>query len=186
MSDASPAVSAADPVAAALADCAKGDREALRMIYDREAATLLAVALRIVRRRDLAEEVVQDAFVQIWRRADSFDPARGSGRSWVYTVVRNRALNQLRDDRHVPVEDGELENFASRDEELDDAFERLAETNALRRCLGRLDPTRRKAVLLAYVSGLTHGEIAGRLGAPLGTVKAWIRRSLTSLRTCMS
>lgn len=179
-------VSTIDPIAAALASCARGDRGALRMIYDREAPTLLAVAARIVRRRELAEEVLQDAFVQIWRRAGSFDPARGSGRSWIYAVVRNRALNQLRDDRHQPVEDSELEAYVAREEDLDDAYERLAESNALRRCLARLDPTRRRAVLLAYVAGLTHGEIAGRLGAPLGTVKAWIRRSLTSLKGCMS
>ncbi|WP_020179125.1 sigma-70 family RNA polymerase sigma factor [Methylopila sp. M107] len=176
----------ADPISGALAACANGDRAALRAIYDREASTLLGVATRIVRRRELAEEVLQDAFVQIWRRASSFDPALGSGRAWVYAVVRNRALNQLRDDRHMPVDDRELESFSARDDEADDAFERLAESDALKRCLGGLDPLRRKAVLLAYVSGMTHGEIAGKLGAPLGTVKAWIRRSLLSLRACLS
>lgn len=175
-----------DVNAEALAGCARGERAALKSIYVREGATLLAVANRIVRRREVAEEVVQEAFVQIWRRADSFNPALGSGRSWIYAVVRNRALNELRDDRHVPVEDHELESFAAHDGEVDDAFERLAETSSLRRCLARLDPARRRAVLLAYVTGMTHGEIAGRLGAPLGTVKAWIRRSLLALRECMS
>lgn len=175
-----------DPIAEAIGACARGDRSALRTIYDREAPALIAVANRILRRRELAEEVVQEAFVQIWRKADSYDPRRGSGRAWVFTIVRNRALNHLRDDRHVPVEDAELESFADREGEVDDAFERLAETSALRRCLARLDPQRRRAVLLAYVTGLSHGEIAGRIGAPLGTVKAWIRRSLLSLRECMS
>ena len=181
-----PALASDDPNARALAACAGGDRAALRGIYDREAPKLLAVALRIVRRRDLAEEVLQDSFLQIWRRAGSFDPALGSGRAWIFAVVRNRALNHIRDERHTPVEDQELEAAAARDGEVDDAFERLAETSALRRRLGRLEPERRRAVLLAYVSGMTHGEIAGRLGAPLGTVKAWIRRSLLSLRECMS
>ena len=176
----------ADPNALALVACAGGDRAALKAIYDREGPKLLAVALRIVRRRDVAEEVLQDAFVQIWRKAQSFDPALGSGRAWIFTIVRNRALNQLRDDRHVPVEDEVLEAAVARDGEIDDAYERLAETSTLRRCLGRLEPERRRAVLLAYVQGLTHGEIAGRIGAPLGTVKAWIRRSLLSLRECMS
>lgn len=179
-------ITGSDANATALAACARGDRDALKAIYEREGPTLLAVAHRIVRRRDVAEEVVQEAFVQIWRRADSFNPALGSGRAWIYAVVRNRALNQLRDDRHVPVEDDELANLVTQDGELDDAFERLAEASALRRCLARLEPPRRKAILLAYVSGLTHGEIAGRLGAPLGTVKAWIRRSLLVLRECMS
>lgn len=175
-----------DPNARALAACAAGDQAALRGIYDREAPKLLGVALRIVRRREVAEEVLHDAFIQIWRRAGSFDPALGSGRAWIFAVVRNRALNQIRDERHLPVDDEELEAAAVRDGEIDDAFERLAETSALKRCLGRLEPDRRRAVLLAYVSGLTHGEIAGRLGTPLGTVKAWIRRSLLSLRECMS
>lgn len=175
-----------DVTGAALTACASGDRAALRSIYDREAPALLAVAVRILRRRELAEEVVQEAFVQIWRKASSYDPAFGSGRSWVFAVVRNRALNHLRDDRHMPVEDGELESFAARDTDVDDAFERLADESSLRRCLETLDPARRRAVLLAYVSGLTHGEIAGRIGAPLGTVKAWIRRSLLTLRECMS
>ena len=181
-----PADASTDPIAALLAACAAGDRAALKSIYDREGPTLLGVATRIVRRRELAEEVLQDAFVQVWRRAESFDPRLGSGRAWVYAVVRNRALNALRDDRHVPTEDHVLESFAAREEDVDDAFERLAEADALKRCLANLDPPRRRAVLLAYVSGLTHGEIAGRLGAPLGTVKAWIRRSLLSLKACMS
>lgn len=175
-----------DITARDIAACAGGDRAALRAIYERESAVLLAVAARIVRRRDVAEEVLQDAFVRIWRSAASFDPSRGSGRSWIFAIVRNRALNHLRDDRHVPVEDEELEGYAAQVSELDDAFERLAHESALRRCLDRLDPTRRRAVLMAYVTGLTHGEIAGRLGAPLGTVKAWIRRSLISLKECMS
>ncbi len=175
-----------DPIADWLGGCARGDRSALKAIYDRESSTLLGMATRIVRRREVAEEVLQEAFVQIWRRAANFDPSLGSGRAWVFAVVRNRALNQLRDDRHVPVEDHELEGYAAHDEATEDAFDRLADSDALKRCLSRLDPVRRKAVLLAYCLGLTHGEIAGRLGAPLGTVKAWIRRSLASLRTCMS
>lgn len=172
-------------IAAALQSCAAGDRAALKAIYDREAPALLGVATRILRRREIAEDVLQDAFVQIWRKAASYDPALGSGRAWVFAIVRNRALNHLRDDRHVPVEDAALEDLTARDREIDDAYLRLGDASALRRCLERLAPERRKAVLLAYVSGLTHGEIAGRIGAPLGTVKAWIRRSLLALRECM-
>jgi RNA polymerase sigma-70 factor (ECF subfamily) len=175
-----------DLYARALAGCAAGDRTALRAIYEREGARLLGVAFRIVRRRDVAEEVVQDAFVQIWRRAASFDPALGSGRAWIYAVLRNRALNHLRDDRHVPVEDSALEGFAEDAADVDDAFERLATSSTLKGCLGALEPRRRASLLLAYVAGLTHGEIAERLGVPLGTVKAWIRRSLVSLKECMA
>lgn len=172
--------------ARALAGCAAGDRTALRAIFEKEAPALVAVAARIVRRRDLAEEVVQEAFVQIWRRAGSFDPKLGSGRGWIFAIVRNRALNHLRDDRHVPVEDDELQAYAEASVDVDDAFEKLAASSALRRCLARLDPKPRTSVLLAHVAGLSHGEIAERLGAPLGTVKAWIRRSLIALKECMA
>lgn len=172
--------------AKALAGCAKGDRTALRALFEKEGGALLAVAQRIVRRRDVAEEVVQEAFVQIWRRAASYDPALGSGRGWIYAVVRNRALNHLRDDRHLPVADDELQSYAEASADVGDAFERLSTESALRRCLARLEPKPRTSVLLAHVAGLSHGEIAERLGAPLGTVKAWIRRSLTALKECMA
>lgn len=175
-----------DLCAADLAACARGDRAALRAIYEREAATLIAVAARIVRRREVAEEVVQEAFVQIWRRAGSFDPALGSGRGWVFAIVRNRALNAVRDERHVPVEDDALAVYAEAATDVDDAFGRLAASSALRRCLGGLEPRRRASLLLAYVAGLSHGEIAQRLNVPLGTAKAWVRRSLLALRECMA
>lgn len=176
----------ADPCAHDLERCARGDRAALKAIYDREGPFMLAVANRILRRRDLAEEALQEAFVSVWRRAGSFDRKAGSGRGWIYAIVRNRALNSLRDDRHMPVDDRELESFAEHETDVDDAFERLASSSALRACLSALEPRRRACVLLAYVSGLTHGEIAARLGVPLGTAKAWIRRSLLSLRGCMT
>lgn len=172
--------------AKALAGCAKGDRTALRAIFEKEAPTLVALAARIVRRREVAEEVVQEAFVQIWRKAGTFDPTLGSGRGWIFAIVRNRALNHLRDDRHTPVEDAELQAYAETAVDVDDAFERLAASSALRRCLARLETKPRTSVLLAHVAGLSHGEIAERLGAPLGTVKAWIRRSLIALKDCMA
>ncbi|WP_378796228.1 sigma-70 family RNA polymerase sigma factor [Methylopila henanensis] len=175
-----------DSVAELLAACAERDRAALRRLFEMEGPSLLALARRIVRRADVAEEVVQDAFVQIWRRASSFDPARGTGRGWVYAVVRNRALSHLRDERHVPVEDLELQSYADAQTDVDDAFARLSAESALRRCLARLDAKPRTSVLLAHVAGLSHGEIAERLGAPLGTVKTWIRRSLIALKECMT
>ncbi len=173
--------------AAALRACAAGDRAALRGIYEREAPAMIGVARRIVRRRDIAEEIVQDAFVQIWRRASAYDPALGSGRAWMYTIVRNRALNWIRDNRREDtVDDETLGILAGADDNHEDIFGRLGDSSALQRCLARLDPRRRTSILLAYVGGLSHGEIAGRLGVPLGTVKAWIRRSLIALRECLA
>ncbi|WP_245296894.1 MULTISPECIES: sigma-70 family RNA polymerase sigma factor [Rhodomicrobium] len=167
--------------------CAGGDRTALKNLYDAEAGRMIAVAQRIVRRRELAEEVVQDAFVQIWRKADSFSAEKGSARGWMYTIVRNRALNLIRDGAREDLIDAETLDRA-RDESADigDAFERLSANSALRRCLEALDVEKRQSLLLSYVSGYSHGEIAALLRVPVGTAKSWVRRGLLALRDCMA
>jgi RNA polymerase sigma-70 factor (ECF subfamily) len=168
-------------VAAALAQCAQGDRSALRVIFDLEAARMVGVALRILRRKDLAEEAVQDAFMRIWRGARSFDPARGPARTWLYAVVRNRALTILRDEqRFLSGDDAGLG-----EPEPAFALAQLPDASALRKCLDGLEPRRRMAVVLAYAHGLSHAELAGWLGVPLGTAKSWTRRGLMALQECM-
>jgi RNA polymerase sigma-70 factor, ECF subfamily len=174
--------------AEALALCAKGDRAALKALFEAEAGRLIGVAERILRRRDLAEEVVQDSFIVIWRNAGQYAPDRGSARGWVYAIVRNRALNMLRDGRREELtDDAALDGL--RDEaglaNADGAVMALDRQSRLRSCLEALDETKRRSVLMAYISGYTHGEIAGRLGVPLGTAKAWVRRGLVALRECM-
>jgi len=171
----------------ALAACATGDRGALRRLYDEEAGRLVSVALRIVRRRELAEDVVHDAFLAVWQRAGTYDPALGSARGWIYTIVRNRALNVVRDGKREDLSDAmdlapEFEAGAL----VTDAVERLAMESRLRRCLERLDKEKRESVLLSYVTGYSHGEIAGHLGVPLGTVKSWVKRGLSALKDCMA
>lgn len=166
--------------------CANGDQASLRSIYDSEVPAMLGVAMRIVRRRDLAEDVVQDAFVQIWRRAETFDPSFGSPRAWIFAIVRNRALNIVRHRNREDVSDGDIPDEAVDAGQHEDLLDRLPERDALKACLERLEPRRRASVMLAYVGGFSHGEIAGRLGVPLGTVKAWIRRSLIMLRDCLA
>jgi RNA polymerase sigma-70 factor (ECF subfamily) len=170
---------------AALAACARGDAGALRALYEREAPRLLGVAMRILRRRDLAEDVVHDSFVQIWQKAYQFDAARGSGRGWLYTLVRHRAINVTRAlGREMHLDDSALE-------ELPDAASDLAglmaqiDSDALARCMEELDVPKRSCIALAYVDGYSHAQIAARLDAPLGTVKAWIRRALETLRKCL-
>jgi len=173
--------------AALLRACGRGDRAALHAIYEREAAAMIGAALRIVKRRELAEEIVHDAFVQIWRHAARFDPALGEGRAWMFAIVRNRAINALRDSgREHTVPDEEIAAFIDLGNDGAKAFDRLAEGSALKRCLERLEPRRRAGVLLAYIEGLSHGEIAARLGVPLGTAKSWITRSLAELRECLA
>lgn len=176
-----------DELADALRACAQGDRGALRLVFDREADRMLGVARRILRRPALAEEAVQDTFVLVWRNAVRFDASRGSARTWLYTVLRNRALNILRGESRTDlVDDFEPMGLTSQEESAEQMVERLSEAGRLRRCLERLDPIRRRAVVLAYAGGLSHGELAGRIGVPLGTMKSWMRRSLLALRECMA
>jgi RNA polymerase sigma factor (sigma-70 family) len=167
-------------VSAAIIRCATGERSALRVIYDLEAARMVGVAMRILRRRDLAEEATH-AFMRIWRSARTFDPSRGSARAWIYTIVRNQALTILRDEGRF----GADEPTDNEMPEPNSALARLPESSALRHCLERLDTGRRSAIVLAYVHGFSHGELAGRLGVPLGTIKSWIRRGLVSLQECL-
>jgi len=166
---------------------ANGDRASLGELFSSEAGRLLAVARRILRRTDLAEEAVQEAFVSVWKRASSYDRAKGGARVWLTTIVRNRALNMLRDgDRLDFVDLAELEAFGDRSGDAEAAYAALPDKEALKHCLEQLEPSRRRSILLAYVVGFTHGEIAAELKAPVGTVKAWIRRGTIALQECLS
>jgi RNA polymerase sigma-70 factor (ECF subfamily) len=173
----------------ALLACSKGDRQGLRTIFDQEAPRLVAVAQRILRRRELAEEVVQEAFIRIWTSASQYSPERGSARGWIYAIVRNRALNMLRDGKREDlVAEDRLETLQETDQmdQIMSSFHRLDRDSRLHECLGALDEIKRRGILMAYVGGYTHGEIAGRLRIPLGTTKSWIRRGLSSLRECLA
>lgn len=172
---------------AALDGCARKDAASLRALYDEEAARLVAVAQRIVRRRELAEEVVQDAFVQIWQKAPTYDAGIGSARAWIYTIVRHRALNVVRDGRREDLVGADvIEVAAERERVIGDAFEGLAEGSSLRECLKALEHDKRRSLLLSYVAGYSHGEIAALMGVPVGTAKSWVRRGLAALRECMA
>lgn len=173
-----------------LAEClraiAQGRSDAFRRLYEAEAARMLGISLRILRRRALAEEAVHDAFISIWNHAGRYQPSLGSPRSWMQTILRNRALNILRGEARTDLTET-LEPFdvASDDESPEAVVERLSEAEALRHCLQRLEAAPRQAVVLAYVQGLSHGEIAERLRMPLGTIKSRIRRSLLALKECL-
>ena len=148
---------------------------------------MIAVAQRIVRRRELAEEVVQESFIQIWQTAATFDASIGSARAWIYTIVRHRALNVIRDGAREDLLDmDELAAAQDRAAVVDDAFSRLSAESRLRACLEGIDRERRECLLLSYVAGYSHGEIAGLMRVPVGTAKSWVRRALIALKECMA
>ncbi len=165
----------------ALQNCARGDRQALHGLYQREGGRLLAVALRIVGDRALAEDIVHDAFLRIWTQAASFDAQRGSARGWMFTITRHLALNHIRSNARLrPLSEDDLQSLFT-DETADVALG----SARIDGCLEQLEPQRRQCLYHAYLDGYTHAEIAQRLDTPLGTIKAWIKRSLASLRECM-
>lgn len=177
---------------AALYACAKGNKQALHDLYKEESPRLLGVALRIVRQRQSAEDVVHDAFLKIWKQANSFKPERGSGRGWIYSIVRNQALNVRRSsERELSADDDMLEAIESTDSvqlgaQISDAFELRQDIGRLHDCLSNLEVDKRNCILYAYIDGCSHSEISARLQSPLGTVKAWIKRGLSALRECMA
>ena len=166
--------------------CARGESTALRALYEREAAWLLGVALRIVRNRDSARDVLQDAFVQIWQRAATYQRTLGSARGWIYTVVRHRALDEVRRaGRETPAGDA-LEALVDAAADRHAIASAQASAASLEACLQTLDERRRDCIIYAFIEGYTHEEIAATLASPVGTVKSWIRRGLLALRECLS
>ncbi|MBA3689458.1 MAG: sigma-70 family RNA polymerase sigma factor [Chloroflexi bacterium] len=161
-----------------------GDRVALGEVYDQHASAAMAVALRIVADREQAEDLVHDAFVAIWQKIDRFDPARGSLRSWIMTIVRNLAIDRLRGAR-PSIEIGEADERSmlrsSPNPTWDGALARLGAAQ-LRTALDGLPTEQRKAIELAYFGGRTYREIATLTGVPLGTANGRLRLALVRLR----
>jgi len=181
----------AEHLAGLLEDVARGDRRALRQLYDACVTKLFGLALRITGRRDWAEDVMQESFVSIWHHARDYRPELAAPMTWMTTVVRNRALDCLR--RHAPERGGrtvalddDLGEWLADEAGGPDARTLASEqAQALARCLARLDPAQRQAIALAYLKDLSHSELAERLRVPLGTVKSWVRRGLERLRACL-
>jgi len=162
---------------------ADGDREAFRLFYERYAGRLLAYVRAIGRQRDAAEDVVQEVFLSVWRKAASYRPDRGDVAGWLYTITRNRLVDRWRRKGGV-VEESEL------DFDLLASKERGAESKivdlSVRKALSGLSLEQREALELAYFGGLTYEETAARLDLPLGTLKSRIRAGLARLRTILS
>jgi RNA polymerase sigma-70 factor (ECF subfamily) len=167
----------------ALIECAAGSQSGVGKIYVREKDKLRAMAHRIVHDRSHAEDVIHDAFAQILRYAKNFDPARGSARGWIYTIVRNTALKtQENARRELALKDDTLNAICAREQTVPNPASCIPDSMTLRTMLDQLEPKHRASLLLAIIDGRTHEEIAEYLRVPVGTVKAWIRRELMAMR----
>ena len=162
-----------------------GDARAFEVVFDRHAGPAFSLAYRMCGRRGLAEDVVQEAFLSVWRSGARYDRARGSVRSWVLSVGHNRAIDTLRRHEARQTRDVVDETIAERlpARELTDAeAARREESRAVRGALGELPAEQRKVIELAYFGGFTHSQIAEMLGMPIGTVKGRMRLGLSKMR----
>lgn len=161
-----------------IARTGQGDRAAFSQLYAATSGTLLAVALRLLRDRARAEDALQDAFVQIWHKASEYHAGRGPVLGWLVSIVRYRAIDQLRRDGRIAVQNSDAEL-------ADESLVAAAEHEDLRDCIERLSGSQQQSIALAFFEGLTHEQLAHRLASPMGTIKSRIRRGLARLRECL-
>jgi RNA polymerase sigma-70 factor (ECF subfamily) len=175
----------------------EGSADAFARLYEHCAPLLLGVALRVVHRRELAEEVLHDAFVKIWNAAHTFDPLATQPLAWMTTIARNRALDLVASADQTRVQTLTVDDDENPDDVLDRLYDWSSASDAsetedarrarhwLRGCLDELAAAERQALVLAYHHGMSHGELAAHLQKPLGTIKTWIRRGMQNLRECV-
>jgi RNA polymerase sigma-70 factor (ECF subfamily) len=182
-----PAAAASTDTDVLLLAVARGDERAFERVYELLAPRVYGLVRHVVRDPSQAEEVAQEAFVEVWRTAARFDPARGSATAWVSTIAHHRAVDRVRSERaatdrmrRVAAQAGELPY----DEVFDETIVGL-EHQQVRRCLRTLTPLQREAITLAYYRGYTYREAADRLGIGLPTVKTRMRDGLIRLRDCL-
>jgi len=164
--------------------CSHRDRAAFTRLYNLTSANLFAVAIRILKKQSLAEDVLQDAYISIWNKASEFSHTKGSVMAWMSSIVRYRAFDVLRKQKRTVVYE-DAENEIEHLPELDMSLLDTETALALRECLSMLNKEQRNSLMLSFYEGLTHGELAERLAKPLGTIKSWIRRSLLQVRKCL-
>jgi RNA polymerase sigma-70 factor (ECF subfamily) len=176
-----------EDLAELIARVALRDQGAYRRLYDATAAKLFGIAVRILRDHGRAEEVLQDAFVNVWNGAASYNASLSAPMTWLITIVRNRTLDYIRRVDHDSVEfDDDLAAvLESESAGPQDLVLRSESAAALTICMGRLEAGQRQAIAFSYFQGLSHSELARNLQVPIGTVKTWIRRGLERLKRCL-
>ena len=171
---------------------AQADEKALRELYELTSSKLYGVAVRVVTNRDWAEDVLQEAFINIWRIAGDYKATLSTPMAWMALVVRSRGLDFLRRrasnraDRMQELDDVISDTVAGDSPTPMDVAQASEQALALHNCMSQLDNKQREVVSLAYMRDMSHGELAEQLKLPLGTVKTWIRRGLEQLRGCMA
>jgi RNA polymerase sigma-70 factor (ECF subfamily) len=169
-----------------LASIANGDEEAFDRLYAATRAKLYGVVVRILRREDLAQEVLQQTYLKVWQSAGQFDPLRAAPITWLVAIARNRAIDLLRRQTDISIEDApEAVEVAA---DGPDPLERREFSEELQRllgCIGRLPAERQRLVLLAYYNGWSRDRLAVELETPVNTIKTWLRRSLIEIRECL-
>ena len=178
-----------------LARAGLGDRAAFAGLYERTSGHLFAVLLRIQRDRAVAEELLQEVYVAVWKAAAGFDAARSQPLTWLTHIARHRAIDSLRRSQTQP----RTESLHAMDDDSDNLLDSVAsdipgpldllgqasDARELAQCMERLSPPQRQSVALAFFDGLSHAEVAAQLQHPLGTVKSWVRRALATLKSCL-
>lgn len=173
-----------------LSRVALGDRVAFERLYRATSAHLLGVAFRILNSRDRAEEVLQEAFMNVWHSAGGYNPAVAAPMTWLINIVRNKSIDSLRSGKTE-----RARTVALDDEGMDVAADDLLQPQQMLQdslvkvkidqCMSALNASQRQALALAYYRGMVHTDIAQALDAPLGTAKAWVRRGLDKLKSCL-
>jgi RNA polymerase sigma-70 factor, ECF subfamily len=169
-----------------LTSVARGDEAAFTRLYEATRAKLYGVLLRILGRPELAEDVMQETYLKVWKKAGSFDPTLGSPITWMVSMARNRAIDIVRKRGESSIEDKPQAIGVAA--EMPAPLARREMTEELKRllsCLGKLDPEKQRIVLLAYYSGWSRDQLAKKLDIPVNTIKTWLRRSLLEIRECM-
>jgi RNA polymerase sigma factor (sigma-70 family) len=175
-----------------LAAVARKDANAFRSLYDATSSKLFGFALRILVKRELAEEVLQESFVSIWNNAASYQASMAAPMTWMTTIVRNKAFDLLRRvDATVEIDADTFDKDVMDALESDDptpieSLQLTQDSKALARCFTKLEGLHRQAIALAFYHDLSHSEVAEQMKLPIGTVKTWVRRGLERLRLCLT
>jgi RNA polymerase sigma-70 factor (ECF subfamily) len=170
-----------------LAACGQGDAQAFQRLYQQTSPKLFGVALRIVKREDWAEDILQESYVSIWNHAGDYRTQLSAPLTWMTSIVRNRCLDWLRRPNLELAEDDDhpLDGMESAMAGPLELLQSSTEAQALANCMGTLEAKMRQTIMLAFFEGLSHSELASHMREPLGTVKTWVRRGLDRLKLCL-